>query len=110
MASPVGAEIAASNVIPTVAAFCAISKLARLVEVFSKRLQVQENLTAQIIDAINEHLNPRGAAVMLEVMRPANGFAVPESSLVAYLKNAATSRHAAKPIPRMYGSFAVYTT
>jgi GTP cyclohydrolase IA len=43
-----------------------ISKLARLVDVFSKRLQVQENLTAQIIDAINEHLNPRGAAVMLE--------------------------------------------
>jgi GTP cyclohydrolase I len=43
-----------------------ISKLARLVEVFSKRLQVQEVLTAQIIDAINEHLNPRGAAVMLE--------------------------------------------
>jgi GTP cyclohydrolase I len=43
-----------------------ISKLARLVEVYSKRLQVQEVLTAQIIDAINEHLNPRGAAVMLE--------------------------------------------
>jgi GTP cyclohydrolase I len=43
-----------------------ISKLARLVEVFSKRLQVQEVMTAQIIDAINEHLNPRGAAVMLE--------------------------------------------
>jgi len=43
-----------------------ISKLARLVEVFSKRLQVQEVLTAQIIDAINEHLHPRGAAVMLE--------------------------------------------
>jgi len=43
-----------------------ISKLARLVEVFSKRLQVHEVLTAQIIDAINEHLNPRGAAVMLE--------------------------------------------
>jgi len=43
-----------------------ISKLARLVEVFSKRLQVQEVMTAQIIDAINEYLNPRGAAVMLE--------------------------------------------
>ncbi|HVY52175.1 MAG TPA: GTP cyclohydrolase I FolE [Devosia sp.] len=43
-----------------------ISKLARLVEVFSRRLQVQEVLTAQIIDAINEHLNPRGAAVLLE--------------------------------------------
>lgn len=43
-----------------------LSKLARLVEVFSLRLQTQENLTAQIVDAINEHLGPRGAAVMLE--------------------------------------------
>lgn len=43
-----------------------LSKLARLVEVFARRLQVQENLTAQIIDAINDTLNPRGAAVMLE--------------------------------------------
>lgn len=43
-----------------------LSKLARLVEVFARRLQTQENMTAQIIDAINEHLGPRGAAVMLE--------------------------------------------
>ena len=43
-----------------------LSKLARLVDVFALRLQVQENLTAQIIDAINDNLNPRGAAVMLE--------------------------------------------
>ncbi len=43
-----------------------LSKLARLVEVFARRLQTQENLTAQIVDAINENLNPRGAAVMLE--------------------------------------------
>jgi GTP cyclohydrolase I len=43
-----------------------LSKLARLVEVFAHRLQTQENLTAQIIDAINENLNPRGAAVMIE--------------------------------------------
>ena len=43
-----------------------LSKLARLVEVFARRLQTQENLTAQIIDALNEHLGPRGAAVMLE--------------------------------------------
>ncbi|WP_224702760.1 GTP cyclohydrolase I FolE [Devosia aquimaris] len=43
-----------------------LSKLARLVEVFARRLQTQENLTAQIVDAINEHLNPRGVAVMLE--------------------------------------------
>ena len=43
-----------------------ISKLARLVDVFARRLQTQENLTAQIVDAINENLGPRGAAVMLE--------------------------------------------
>jgi GTP cyclohydrolase I len=43
-----------------------LSKLARLVDVFARRLQTQENLTAQIVDAINEHLGPRGAAVMLE--------------------------------------------
>ena len=43
-----------------------LSKLARLVEVFARRLQTQENLTAQIIDAINENLGPRGAAVMME--------------------------------------------
>ena len=43
-----------------------LSKLARLVEVYARRLQVQENMTAQIIDALNEHLNPRGAAVLIE--------------------------------------------
>jgi GTP cyclohydrolase I len=43
-----------------------LSKIARLVEAFSRRLQVQEVLTAQLIDALNEHLNPRGAAVLLE--------------------------------------------
>lgn len=43
-----------------------LSKLARLVDIFALRLQTQENLTAQIIDAIAENLGPRGAAVMLE--------------------------------------------
>jgi GTP cyclohydrolase I len=43
-----------------------LSKLARLVEVFARRLQTQENLTAQIIDALNDGINPRGAAVMME--------------------------------------------
>jgi GTP cyclohydrolase I len=43
-----------------------LSKLARLVEVFARRLQTQETMTAQIIDSINENLGPRGAAVMLE--------------------------------------------
>lgn len=43
-----------------------LSKLARLVEVYARRLQVQENMTQQIVDAINEELEPHGAAVMLE--------------------------------------------
>lgn len=42
-----------------------LSKLARLVEAFSRRLQVQENMTAQLVDALNEHLKPRGVAVMV---------------------------------------------
>lgn len=43
-----------------------LSKLSRLVDVYARRLQTQETMTAQIIDAINENLGPRGAAVMLE--------------------------------------------
>jgi GTP cyclohydrolase IA len=43
-----------------------LSKLARLVDIYSRRLQTQEALTAQIIGAIEKYLRPRGAAVMLE--------------------------------------------
>ncbi len=43
-----------------------ISKLARLVEVFSKRLQIQEKLTAQIANTIDEVLEPKGVAVVVE--------------------------------------------
>lgn len=43
-----------------------ISKLARVVEVFSKRLQIQEKLTAQIANTINEVLQPKGVAVIIE--------------------------------------------
>lgn len=43
-----------------------ISKLARLVEAFARRLQVQERLTAQIADTLQEVLQPRGVAVMVE--------------------------------------------
>lgn len=43
-----------------------ISKLARTVEVYAKRLQIQEKLTAEIADAVMEHLKPKGVMVMLE--------------------------------------------
>jgi GTP cyclohydrolase IA len=43
-----------------------ISKLARLVEVFAKRLQIQEKMTAQIANTLNEVLQPQGVAVVIE--------------------------------------------
>jgi len=43
-----------------------LSKIARVVDVFSRRLQVQERLTTQILDAIVESLEPLGAAVVIE--------------------------------------------
>jgi len=43
-----------------------ISKLARLVEAFSKRLQIQEKMTADIALTINEVLSPKGVAVVIE--------------------------------------------
>ena len=43
-----------------------LSKLARLVDVYARRLQTQEHLTSQIATAIEEILSPRGVAVMLE--------------------------------------------
>lgn len=43
-----------------------LSKVARVVDVYSRRLQVQERLTTQILDAIKETLNPLGVAVVIE--------------------------------------------
>jgi GTP cyclohydrolase I len=43
-----------------------ISKLARVVEAYAKRLQIQEKLTAQIANTIQEVLQPRGVAVVIE--------------------------------------------
>jgi GTP cyclohydrolase IA len=43
-----------------------LSKIARVVDVFSKRLQVQERLTTQILQAIQDALNPLGVAVVIE--------------------------------------------
>jgi GTP cyclohydrolase I len=43
-----------------------LSKIARVVDIFAQRLQTQEAMTAQIAGAIQETLNPRGVAVMIE--------------------------------------------
>jgi GTP cyclohydrolase I len=43
-----------------------LSKLARVVEIYAKRLQTQETLTAQIAEAIERYLAPRGVAVLIE--------------------------------------------
>jgi GTP cyclohydrolase IA len=45
-----------------------LSKLPRLVEVFARRLQVQERLTGEIADAVNEVLKPRGVGVVIEAV------------------------------------------
>ncbi len=43
-----------------------LSKLARTVEVYARRPQIQEQMTIQIVEAVMEHLKPQGAIVMLE--------------------------------------------
>lgn len=43
-----------------------ISKIARLVDIFAKRLQTQETMTVQIANAINDSLDPKGVAVLID--------------------------------------------
>ena len=65
-----------------------LSKIARTVEVFAKRLQLQERLTAQIADAINEQLHPMGVMVMLEAEHTCmtmRGVKKPGSKTVSYV-------------------------
>ncbi len=62
-----------------------ISKLARLVDIFSKRLQIQEQLTAQIADTIENVLHPKGVAVVIEAVHQCmstRGVQKPNSSTV----------------------------
>ena len=54
--------------LPACKAVVGISKLARVVEIFARRLQTQETMTAQIINCINDALAPHGVAVMLEAV------------------------------------------
>lgn len=43
-----------------------LSKVPRIVDVFARRLQVQERITSQVADALEDILQPRGVAVMIE--------------------------------------------
>ena len=52
--------------IPSDGKVIGLSKLARICESFAKRPQLQERLTAQIADFLDEHLNPMGVAVVVE--------------------------------------------
>ena len=62
-----------------------LSKLARLVETFAKRLQIQEKLTAQIANAIDEALQPKGVGVIIEASHlcvATRGIHKPDSKMV----------------------------
>jgi GTP cyclohydrolase I len=76
-----------------------LSKIARLVEMFSRRLQVQERMTTQIAQTINEVLQPRGVAVVMEALHMCmlmrgvekqNSKAVTSAMLGAFRDNAET--------------------
>jgi GTP cyclohydrolase I len=62
-----------------------ISKLARVVEVYAKRLQIQEKMTAQIANAIESALQPKGVAVLIKAMHhcmTTRGVHKPDTDLV----------------------------
>src|SRR5215510_1827300 len=76
-----------------------LSKIPRLVDVFSRRLQVQERLTSQIADTIREKIAPLGVAVVIEAthlcmsmrgVQKQNSFAVTSAMLGAFRDNART--------------------
>ena len=76
-----------------------LSKVARLVEIFSRRLQVQERLTTQIAQTLQEALNPMGVAVVIEAehmcmqmrgVQNQDSIAVTSEMLGAFRNNPAT--------------------
>lgn len=65
-----------------------LSKIARTVEVYAKRPQIQEQLTGQIADAFMEHLQPKGVMVMIEaehMCMTMRGIKKPGSKTVTYI-------------------------
>jgi GTP cyclohydrolase IA len=76
-----------------------LSKIPRLVEIFARRLQIQERLTSQIADTIREKINPLGVAVVVEAthlcmamrgVEKQNSFAITSAMLGAFQSDART--------------------
>jgi GTP cyclohydrolase I len=78
-----------------------LSKLARVVELFARRLQVQERMTKQIADWISDHVQPKGVGVVIEAEHlcmslrgvQASGVVTVTSSLQGLLREDARSRN-----------------
>ena len=88
-----------------------LSKIARLVEVFARRLQVQERLTAQIAGALQEALNPAGVGVVIEArhlcmmmrgVEKQNSFAVTSCMLGAFRDDPKTRSEFVELVGRPY--------
>lgn len=77
-----------------------ISKLARILEVYAKRLQIQEKMTAQIANAINDVLQPRGVGVVIKASHECmttrgvnkQGVSMVTSTLLGTFKSDASTR------------------
>ena len=76
-----------------------LSKLARVVDIFARRLQVQERMTREIAEAIEHHLRPQGVGVVIEAqhlcmmmrgVEKQNSIATTSAMLGAFRENAAT--------------------
>jgi GTP cyclohydrolase I len=96
-----------------------LSKIPRLVDVFSRRLQVQERLTNQIADTIREKITPLGVAVVVEAthlcmsmrgVEKQNSFAVTSAMLGAFRENARTRMEFLELIKLRSGTMAVRET
>lgn len=75
-----------------------LSKIARIVDVFARRLQVQERLTTEILDAMTTSLNPLGAAVVIE------------ASHLCMMMRGVSKQNSVTTTSAFYGEFEKYPT
>jgi GTP cyclohydrolase I len=92
-----------------------LSKVARLVEVFARRLQVQERLTVEVAETIDREINPRGVAVVIEAIHlcmmmrgveQRNSFAITSSLRGAFQSDSKTRSEFMELIRHQRQSFA----